>query len=61
MNVKQVCQEELERRIHSIEEALKLSKIYIEDDDFLQAAVRLQELEQLIYFNEFTLRLFESV
>lgn len=60
METKTVCREELERRFEGIKSLIYSASQCLKHGDFLQCAVRLQDLEKYGRFSELEMNVFEA-
>jgi len=60
-DVRKVCQDELERRIKRAEMLIESAKSCLSEREYLQCAVRLQEMEQCGQFTETEMNIFDAL
>ena len=61
MSTKVVAVEELECRIHSMKHFIEEAQACLDDNDFLQCAVRLEMAASQGKFDDFMMQIFEAV
>lgn len=61
MRPEDVCKQELEQKIAEVEGILRSAKDCLKDKNYMQCAIRLQDLICLEKYNDFTMDIFFSL